>query len=91
MGIFMEATTTHQRIQQLPQGYSEVAYRGSRYSVVRTDFNQGKSLKVFAQNLGGTDFISFNYYLTAQSQLLKPCEMPTQKVLDFLHGYALIA
>ncbi len=71
-------------IRRIPNGYSEVTFRGRRYGLTRTDFNAGKSLKVFARDLGGTDFISFNYYRTGTQSYLKPCEMPDKKVLTFL-------
>lgn len=75
-----------QRLKALAPGYQEVSYRGRRYGLTRQDFNQGRSLKVYAEELGGSDFISFNlYYLREQAQL-KPCEMPDEKVLDFLRG-----
>jgi len=64
-----------------------VLYRNKKYGVTRTDFNGGKSHKVFAEELGGKDFISLNYYVTKNSRHLKPCEMPVQKVIDFLNGY----
>lgn len=73
-----------QIIEDIPLGYSEVLYEGSRYSVTKDIFNDGNSIKVFARSLSGTDFISFNYYLTNRADLLKPCEMPEAKVVDFL-------
>ena len=77
-----------ERIKQLPAGYSEVMYNDRKYGVTRTDFNNGKSHKVYAEQLGGADVISLNYYITsANSELLKPCEMPEQKVIDFLRNY----
>lgn len=76
-----------QKIKILPIGYSEVNYKERRYSMTRTDFNEGKSIKVYAQELGGSHFISFNYYLTTKSGLLKPCEMPEQDVIHFLENY----
>ena len=47
-------------------------------------FNQGKSFKVYAKELEGSDFISLNYYLTKKDNYLKPCEMPAEKVIHFL-------
>ena len=79
-----------QKIKTLPPGYSEVNYEGSRYGVSRKDFNEGKSIKVYAKELGGIRLISFNYYLTAKGNLLKPCEMPTKHVIHFLKNYVLI-
>jgi len=77
------------RIKSLPIGYSEVFYNTRKYGVTRTDFNSGKSIKLYAEELGGNDFISLNYYLTSAKELLKPCEMPKQKVIHFLNHYCI--
>ena len=69
----------------LPIGYSEGEFQGKRYGISKSAFNQGKSLKVYAEELGGKDFISLNLYLTHEGAMLKPCEMPEQKVKDFLN------
>ncbi|PHQ30162.1 MAG: peptide methionine sulfoxide reductase [Leeuwenhoekiella sp.] len=71
-------------ISRIPEGYSEGSYNDRKYGITRTDFNAGKSLKVYAEELGGTDFISLNYYETRTGELLKPCEMPEAKVIAFL-------
>ena len=73
----------HQIIIDLPEGYSETIIENKKYGISKKSFNKGKSYKVYAEELGGNDFISFNYYLTS-TPLLKPCEMPEQKVTDFL-------
>ncbi len=77
-------------INKIPIGYSEVKYFAKKYGVTRTDFNNGKSIKIFAKELGGTDFISLNYYITTNGTLLKPCEMPKEKVIAFLKESILI-
>lgn len=71
-------------IDRLPDGYSEGLYQERKYGITKSTFNNGKSSKVFAQELGGRNFISLNFYRTSQKDLLKPCEMPEAKVLDFL-------
>ena len=76
-------------IHLIPHGYSTLLYRQKKYGVIRTDFNCGKSIKVFAEELGGNDFISLNYYVTSTSERLKPCEMPSDKVIDFLMNFSL--
>lgn len=80
----------YEKIKTIPPGYSEVVYRGRKYSLTSTDFNGGKSLKVYAKELGGNEFISFNYYLTSTNDHLKPCEMPAEKVIDFLMNFQLL-
>ncbi|WP_335965214.1 peptide methionine sulfoxide reductase [Galbibacter sp. PAP.153] len=77
------------KIKQIPIGYSEVEYLDKKYGVSRTDFNNGKSIKIYAEELGGNNFISLNYYITASSESLKPCEMPEAKVTHFLKHYKL--
>lgn len=78
------------KIQNLPVGYSEVFHNNKKYGVTRTDFNNGKSYKVFAEELGGTDIISLNYYITNSKESLKPCEMAEDKVIEFLNNYKFI-
>lgn len=75
------------QIRKLPIGYSEVNYLNKKYGVTRSDHNKGCSHKIFAEELGGKDFISLNYYVTKIAESLKPCEMPKQKAIDFLNGY----
>lgn len=76
-------------IQLIPKGYSEVLYEQKKYGLTKTDYNNGKSIKVFAEELGGNDFISMNYYITSTSESLKPCEMPKQKVIHFMKNIEL--
>ena len=79
--------TLLQRIQQLPLGYSEVYYEKVKYGVTKSEFNKGKSYKIYAEELRGNNFISLNYYCTNKDEILKPCEMPKQKVIHFLENY----
>lgn len=74
-------------IDKIPIGYSEVLYSGARYSLTRQIFNQGQSDKIFAKELAGNDFISLNFYRLKNSVQLKPCEMPSEKVIHFLKHY----
>jgi hypothetical protein len=77
-------------IQKLPEGYSEGFYKGVKYGIIKTIFTQGNSFKIYAKELGGTDFISLNYYITRQKEWLKPCEMQEAKVIDFLKQVELL-
>lgn len=79
-------TALLQAIERLPEGFSEGLYQGVRYGITRTTFTQGRSFKVYAKALGGTDFVSLNYYRTALGEQLKPCEMLEAKVVAFLLG-----
>ena len=71
-------------LDQIPEGYSEGLYQGRRYGVQKSSHAGGRSLKLFARDLGGTDFISLNLYHLGSGDLLKPCEMLEAKVRDFV-------
>jgi len=77
-------------IQKLPNGYSEGIYNSKKYSITKEIFNKGKSFKIYGKELQGNDFISLNYYITSNNELLKPCEMPTEKVVHFLQNVNII-
>lgn len=73
-------------IEKIPEGYSEGIYTDRKYGITKTIFNNGNSFKVYGEELGGNDFISLNYYITKEKNLIKPCEMPEQKVVHFLEN-----
>ncbi len=75
-------------INKIPEGYSEGIYMNAKYGITKSVFNN-KSFKVYAKELKGTNFISLNYYITSTKKLLKPCEMPEQKVIHFLQHVTL--
>ncbi len=77
-------------IDNIIEGYLEGIYNDRKYGITKTTFNNGKSIKLYAEELGGNDFISLNYYITKNKDLLKPCEMPEQKVIHFLQNVVLI-
>ena len=80
----MRGPALQQIIQELPDGYSEVWYDESRYGMTVERFNEGKSVKIYAEAFKGTDFISLNFYTSSSQDHLKPCEMPQEKVINFL-------
>ena len=73
-----------QLIDRVPEGTTTGEFRGARWNITRTSHNDGRSCKIYAEELGGNDFISLNFYRTENADLLKPCEMPEQKVVEFL-------
>ncbi len=52
--------------------------------MTRQDFAGGQSQKLVAEELGGGDYISMNLYRLASGAVLKPCEMPAEKVTQFV-------
>lgn len=61
-------------------------YEQRRYGVTVKHLNNGRSIKLYAEDLAGNDFISANLYSGASSDYFRPCEMPAEKVLRFLEG-----
>ena len=78
-------------LASFPSGYMHGRYQGRLYGVSVTRPLPGIE-KVYAEELAGTDVISFNLYTTPTSgPLLKPCEMSSDRVVDFVLGIELIA
>ena len=70
-----------------PEGYFTATYDGHRYGVTRSVHANGRSMKLWAEQLGGTDRISLNIYAPQSGDpALKPCEMPIDKVTAFVLG-----
>ncbi len=70
----------------IPLGTSRGLYNGIPYAISKTSYAGGKSIKLVADELGGPDYISLNLYHPASGPLLKPCEMPAEKVIAFVTG-----
>ena len=74
-----------ERLVALPRGYFTARFDGRRYGVVNTPHAQGRSFKLFAEELGGPDRISLNIYAPAAGPpALRPCEMAADKVTAFV-------
>ena len=71
-------------IEKIPEGFTFGLFQDKKYAITKQTFNQGKSFKIYGHELQGTDFVSLNYYITKKKDLLRPCEMPKEKVIDFL-------
>lgn len=86
----MNETAFYTNLLALPDGANDVRYLGKRYLLRKETLLKGKLLKVYAEELGGNDIVSGNYYPTMKGGMLKPCEMSDSKVIDFvLHAMAI--
>jgi hypothetical protein len=75
------------RLKSIPNGAHYVYFKGQKYLLTKETFVGGKTIKLFARSLQGTDIISLNYYMTQKGDILKPCEMSQKKVIDFVIGF----
>ena len=71
-------------LSRLPLGTFNGRAHGHRWIVTRSLVAGGRGQKLVANALDGSDYISLNLYTLGSGDLLKPCEMPTSKVLAFL-------
>ena len=73
-----------EKIKALKDGAYDVSFNNRRYLLRKETQLEGKLIKLYAEELGGKDFISLNYYPQIKDGLLKPCEMPEEKVIHFV-------
>ncbi|MBB3461537.1 hypothetical protein [Rhizobium sp. BK377] len=72
----------------IPEGYGEGSFEGRRWGATVKRSADGKRIWLYAEDLAGTDIVSFNFYLLqASGGTLKPCEMSSGKVIAFVLGY----
>lgn len=67
-----------------PEGYRDGVFEGRRWGVSLTRAAGGAKATLFARELGGTDFVSANFYQLAAGAEARPCEMPLAKVARFV-------
>ncbi|MEQ8406180.1 MAG: hypothetical protein RKE49_13880 [Oceanicaulis sp.] len=72
----------------LAPGYHNGLYDGERWGVTVTGGPGDSVRKLYAERLAGGKHVSFNLYALASGPLLKPCEMPETKVVDFVLGFS---
>ena len=75
-------------LDAMPIGTSRGTAHGKHYVATRSLFNDGRSTKVVAEELGGTDYVSLNFYDLTNGPALFPCEMSADKAIAFLRSYA---
>ncbi len=80
----MNNSEFYKKLKALPNGVNDVFYKGKRYLLRKETLLNGKLLKVYAEELGGRDVVSGNYYPTIKEGTLKPCEMSDAKVIDLV-------
>ncbi|MCE7026738.1 hypothetical protein [Jiella avicenniae] len=72
----------------LPAGYTVGHHEGRPYGLTVKASVDRCRLWLYAEELGGPDFVSANVFFLGDGRLLlKPCEMPEEKVVDFVLGF----
>lgn len=69
----------------LPDGYMHSEFQGRRWGVTVRRSPDDRRLWLYGEELGGKDVVSFNLYAgSSDKRLLKPCEMSSTKVIEFV-------
>jgi hypothetical protein len=75
-------------LAKLSDGYSEGRFKDRPWGVTVKRSPDGKRVWLYGEELGGADIVSFNLYVLSEASLvLKPCEMSSSKVMDFVLGF----
>lgn len=74
-------------VDRIPEGWTRVEVDGRAYGLTRTTHTGGRSVSLYAEELGGSDVVSANVWLLHGGAVLKPCEMPAETVERFLRGW----
>lgn len=74
-------------VDRVPDGWTEVTYEGHAWGLSRTDRAEGRTTTLYAEELRGPGFVSANVWHTGAGEVLRPCEMPAETVVDFLRGW----
>ncbi|WP_112907722.1 hypothetical protein [Rhizobium leguminosarum] len=80
--------TFEDALAKLPDGYVDGYFDHRSWGVTVKRSQDGKRTWLYGEELGGTDIVSFNLYrLAGPGSTLKPCEMSTAKVIEFVLGF----
>lgn len=75
-------------IGAIPEGWSRVRIAGRNWGVTRATRAGGKVISVDAERLGDSEQLGANVWITSEGATLRPCEVPAEKVMQFLRAAA---
>lgn len=75
------------QLRAIPLGLSHGRLEKIKWTATRSEFNAGRSIKLVAEALDRSDYISLNFYDLVSGAQLAPCEMPHEKVISFVQNY----
>lgn len=75
-------------IDAIPEGWSRLRIGDQSWAVTRTTRAEGGVISVDADRLGDGERFGANIWRTAQGTVLRPCEVPAEKVMQFLRAAA---
>lgn len=82
--------TFRNKLLNLPNKTFFVLYKNEKYLVTKNIIASNGIAKLYAINLRNKDIVSCNYFVNIKNGLLKPCEMSSKKVIDFVNNLILL-
>jgi len=80
--------TFEDALAKLPEGYVDGHFGNRSWGVTVKRSEDGKRTWLYGEELGGGDIVSFHLYrLAGPGSILRPCEMSTGKVIEFVLGF----
>ena len=76
------------RIRAIPEGWTRVQIAGQGWGIRRTTRAGGKTISFDAERLGNKEHLGANVWITSEGSVLRPCEVPGERVMRFLRDAA---
>ena len=75
-------------IRAIPEGWTRVQIAGQAWGITRTTRAGGKTISFDAERLGDKKQLGANVWTTSDGLVLRPCEVPEEKVMQVLRDAA---
>lgn len=73
-------------LARVPEGWTRFEIAGRPWAVSRVPRGDGRTVTLEAEQLGGAEAFGANVWLTSSGPVLRPCEVPAEKVLGLLRA-----
>ena len=75
-------------IAAIPEGWTRVRIAGHVWGITRTTRAGGRVISFDAERLGDNEYLGANVWMLSEGSVLKPCEVPAEKVMQVLRDAA---
>jgi hypothetical protein len=78
-------------VRVIPEGWTRMQIAGSFWGITRTTRAGGKVISFDAERLGTREQLGANVWMLSGGSVLKPCEVPEEKVMQILRDAAAVS
>ena len=75
-------------VRAIPEGWTRVRIAGHVWGITRTTRAGGRVISFDAERLGNEEQFGANVWLLSKGSVLRPCEVPEEKVMQVLRDAA---